>query len=652
MSSSSSSSSSGSGSGGSGGSGNNNSSSGGNTPTNSNGGALLTKSMSGAIGSVGSVGSGQNSASASPVTTPTTPTVAMKQSNTPTTTPTTPTAAAATMKTGQTPLSSPVTTTVNSPTTVVANNSSFEQQQQSQQQQQQQQQLLPQLFLDGIDPSDIRQQLLGDCYFLAALSAVAQQPQWIYRMISPSTYNEYGVYQVNFFWQGATRSVVVDDLIPVLMMNESGVVLGPEERERYLHSRKSLKPPSSQTPKSVQAQSSSSNVYINTLFARSANLREIWVSIIEKAYAKLHGNYENVEHAHDIGEAMEHLTGGVSHNFDLKTEPAKPLFQQMLEWRRFKYPMVCSTNSSQKLNFETRQKATLYGIIPRHAYTVLDVRLVDDIQFIKLRNTWGKSEWRGKYSDNDGAWTDRLRKKLKVDMLDDGIFWMEFADFVIHFNRLHICSVPMDTFVSPAIRHEWNKQMFTCGGLYDDLDRDKFCRNPQFGLSILSDRSLEFSGDQIRVLIIVQLEDTSKEDEAREDGSPICIYVVKSKKAVSNETPIASFKNMQVIAKSQGLKMRRNCVEVLLPKPIDGRKDDYFVIVSNFHANREGSFIARCFSDWENTKFVALHRSDKCSITKVIGSWNESSINGPHYETTTFGMLEQFFVLILDSYIP
>ena len=44
------------------------------------------------------------------------------------------------------------------------------------------------------------------------------------------------------------------------------------------------------------------------LYAASANRREIWPMVVEKAYAKLHGSYEAIGGGGQIGAALQALT--------------------------------------------------------------------------------------------------------------------------------------------------------------------------------------------------------------------------------------------------------------------------------------------------------------------------------------------------------
>lgn len=69
-----------------------------------------------------------------------------------------------------------------------------------------------------------------------------------------------------------------------------------------------------------------------------------------------------------------------------------------------------------------------------HAYTLLAVAQVADsagnrFNLVKLRNPWGKGEWTGDWGDKSPLWNDELKHQLHFVDQDDGVFWMDFADF-------------------------------------------------------------------------------------------------------------------------------------------------------------------------------------------------------------------------------
>ena len=61
-----------------------------------------------------------------------------------------------------------------------------------------------------------------------------------------------------------------------------------------------------------------------------------------------------------------------------------------------------------------------------HAYSVVQVKEIDQFKLIKLRNPWGSFEWKGNWSDNSPLWKQYPKVARAVDFVaaDDGMFWM------------------------------------------------------------------------------------------------------------------------------------------------------------------------------------------------------------------------------------
>ena len=76
------------------------------------------------------------------------------------------------------------------------------------------------------------------------------------------------------------------------------------------------------------------------------------------------------------------------------------------------------------------------GLEPNHAYSILDVRQLNlgegSRKLLRLRNPWRKYSWKGNWSDQDPIWksSPQLEAELHPLGADEGIFWIEFEDFI------------------------------------------------------------------------------------------------------------------------------------------------------------------------------------------------------------------------------
>ena len=71
------------------------------------------------------------------------------------------------------------------------------------------------VFGNRISPSDVRQGQLGTCYFLATLSAMAENPERVKARFYTQEVNEAGIYLMSFFINGKETPVYVDEYFPV-----------------------------------------------------------------------------------------------------------------------------------------------------------------------------------------------------------------------------------------------------------------------------------------------------------------------------------------------------------------------------------------------------------------------------------------------------
>lgn len=293
--------------------------------------------------------------------------------------------------------------------------------------------LYPCLFAGAANPSDVCQGRLGDCWFLSAVAVLTEASRISEVIITPQ-YNEEGVYTVRFCIQGEWVPVVVDDWIPC------------ESRGR-------------------------------PAFATSKKGNELWVSILEKAYAKLHGSYEALEGGL-VQDALVDLTGGAGEEIDMRSSQAHfdlasgRLWSQLLRFKQEGFLLGAGSPSGSDVHVSSS------GIVQGHAYSLLQVREVDGHKLVQIRNPWANEvEWNGPWSDASPEWTDRIKHKLKyTPQAKDGIFWMSWEDFQINFRSIYVCRVYPD-----EMRHSVHGQWRGCsaGGCQD---YDTWHQNPQFRL--------------------------------------------------------------------------------------------------------------------------------------------------------------------------
>ncbi|CAI9174521.1 unnamed protein product [Rangifer tarandus platyrhynchus] len=294
---------------------------------------------------------------------------------------------------------------------------------------------------------DLCQGLVGDCWFLAALQALSLHQDILSRVVplNQSFTEQYaGIFQFWFWHFGKWVPVVVDDRLPV---NEAGQLV----------------------------------------FVSSTYKNLFWGALLEKAYAKLSGSYEDLQRG-QVSEALVDFTGGVTMTINLAEAPDN-LWDVLTRAACSRTLIGCQTHCG-------KQRVLENGLVDGHAYTLTGIWKVTTRHgpeyLVKLRNPWGKIEWRGDWSDSSSMW-DLLSPKEKIMLLrkdDDGEFWMSLRDFKAHFMLLVICKLSPGL-LTQEVGQKWSytllegrwKNGSTAGGRMKS-PRDTFWKNPQFLLSV------------------------------------------------------------------------------------------------------------------------------------------------------------------------
>ena len=177
--------------------------------------------------------------------------------------------------------------------------------------------------------------------------------------------NPHGAYCFRFYRAGAWETIIIDDYLPT--SRAGGLV-----------------------------------------FAKSRERDELWVPLLEKAYAKFYGGFDELV-AGCVCDALRDMTGGTGQVVNLHSEGGKAEIASGALWERIKRAawsaqrrggaasgtpgvlLGCGSCSGSDTTF------TKAGIVNGHAYSILEVyeTTVDSgasVKLLKLRNPWGSGQ--------------------------------------------------------------------------------------------------------------------------------------------------------------------------------------------------------------------------------------------------------------------
>ena len=228
------------------------------------------------------------------------------------------------------------------------------------------------LFVDGAKPEDVQQGQIGDCYFPAAIAALAKaNPDAINKLIKD---NGDGTYTVTFKQRDWNTQGFKDVAVKVdgdLWARSYGGAL-------YGHSA------NSSDPKKM----------------------ELWFPLVEKAYAQWKGSYNEIGdggHSSDVFEAVLGRDGG---SMNVSAGNLDRVFDTIKKNVDAKQPLAAGT-------YHDEARYTNTGVYGDHAYSILGYEQQGNEKFVIMRNPWGESEPAGNGA-NDGIFKLKLEEFAKL----------------------------------------------------------------------------------------------------------------------------------------------------------------------------------------------------------------------------------------------
>lgn len=123
------------------------------------------------------------------------------------------------------------------------------------------------------------------------------------------------------------------------------------------------------------------------------------------------------------------------------------MFHRMCAWEDASYIMCAGT----KAGHDSDDTA---GIVDGHAYTILSV--VENVagsgyNMVKVRNPWGRGEFKSGMWDDDGLGWDQflaVKSALKPVVANDGVFWVSEDEFFKYFKSINLCAKDMSMYLT------------------------------------------------------------------------------------------------------------------------------------------------------------------------------------------------------------
>ncbi|XP_076438968.1 calpain-5-like isoform X3 [Babylonia areolata] len=361
---------------------------------------------------------------------------------------------------------------------------------------------VPRLIVDGMSCDDLNPGELGNSWFITACSSIAQEKK-IWQKVIPNAKeqewddkNQYaGIFRFNFWRFGQWIEVVVDDRLPT----RNGKLI----------------------------------------FCHSKTRNEFWSALLEKAYAKMFGDYESLMQGYAV-DALVDFTGGVSERLDLTaldldhTPTKKRVFEKLVDASENGALIVTKIECAE----EDRGSEVEHGLVRGQGYTMTAAKLVEVkkslqgavgaamLQFCRLFNPWDSREWTGAWSDGSPEWKSLAQsewEKMGVKFQQEGEFWMCFDDFVKYFTHVDICHFVNTSFFTlkkswnEAILHsQWSVSGRNGGG---DYNSRTFLSNPQYLFDI--------TGPQDRIMVSLEQHDVKGREAMLGQMNTIGFHIMK-----------------------------------------------------------------------------------------------------------------------------
>lgn len=255
------------------------------------------------------------------------------------------------------------------------------------------------IFKGGLNPGDIHicPNVAND-WLLCAFASLAERPSRIRSLFLAQSKNQPGVYAISMYFDGLPTEVWVDEYFPV-------------------------------------------DKTTGKMFFSFAGEGELWVSLLEKAYAKLRGNYGELAQG-TCSDALADLTGAPCKTYRVDEEDEDWLWKEMRWCDAQDFVLIGDVRNIEGVDLFAEmgmQEGYSYGLIGCVQLSASN----GGEKLVQLRDPWDTVRWAGDWSSKSKKWTKGVRDEIangimEVEVDEPESFWMNYATFEKYFES---CSI-------------------------------------------------------------------------------------------------------------------------------------------------------------------------------------------------------------------
>lgn len=228
---------------------------------------------------------------------------------------------------------------------------------------------------------------VNDQWFLASAAALAEIPQRVKNLFRNQEYTSSGFFEVIFYVNGKQTLISVDDRIP-FGFNELPLNSRPSDSKGW------------------------------------------WMVILEKAYAKLNVNFENLDGG-TPQEALRALTGMPVLTYKTSSLSEKSMQNTIQNSTQNGYIMTAVSDQNQ------------FGLEGDFVYTILSFKEIKKdnktlFQFVKMRHPIEARSYSGPWHNSDDRWTDDFKSQVGFEGPASRTFYVPLSDFKSLFSEMQV----------------------------------------------------------------------------------------------------------------------------------------------------------------------------------------------------------------------